>query len=174
MKYNSIIFPSCVFPFQPLSATVPQTLPCSHTLKWITFSFDYYCYIHLNAYLQIHTHTYVQPTESIFVVYIFMASRLTTLSWTINKGAHTWETLILLLPPVSSDASSSLLSSGTPWNFPLPCQHVHRCHQCSAMIHVAHSKRDSFTTDFLGFRLLEISHYLFCDVPWQCHTNMSS
>lgn len=66
IKIEFYQFPSCIFPLQSVSATLPQTLSCFHTLKLMTFSFDYYCYIHLNAYLQ------APPTPTFNLLSLFL------------------------------------------------------------------------------------------------------
>lgn len=57
----------------------------------LVFVFDYYCYrcMYICIYIK-HVDKAHIPAESVFVVYVYMVSRLTILHWTPNMGAHQW------------------------------------------------------------------------------------
>lgn len=54
------------------------------------------------VYVCVCTNTKIQPADSMFVVYVFMVSGLTTVHWIINKGKTSPERSILPLPAVIS------------------------------------------------------------------------
>lgn len=61
----------------------------------LSSSFEKFCF----SPLPIFVHVYA---ESVYIVYAYMTSRLTSKLWTINKKAHQWEGQIPLSPAVNN------------------------------------------------------------------------
>lgn len=148
-------FPILCPPFSPFQ--LPSLEKPSHTLSLkfiVVFFCDYICYtcMCMFIYAWIYAYEYINGTSAfVFVVVMYMVSRIATLQRATNKGAHAWEGLILFPSGCKSHLKFFLYKVGSLKSSPFHISMaVYLCYW-SRLVFTAVSLRACSTADFLAF-----------------------
>lgn len=96
------------------------------------------------VYIYVFVYVCLYPAVSVYVVCVYMLSKLTTLCETSTKGVRPWESLILLSQQLLLHA---LLGLGVEpcESLSFPCQYDHGHCRCFGLVYAAISRRSYFT-----------------------------